>query len=144
MFSRVHQWTCVVLSILGGRGFNSSIVIVLLRYPPSSWYGLVQLDVSMELSISSSYSIFWCIIVHHGLFIFGASLIISFISGFVYWFFSLFFLSLAKSLPILLNFLKNQLLVLFTVIFLFSVLFISSVISFYFCPANSGLTLFFF
>lgn len=120
----------------------SSVVIGFLRFPPSSWYGPVQLDVSMDLFISSSYAICWCVIVHHDHFISVVSLLISLLFLVLFTWFFFFFLVFLKVCQICWTFWKANSIVHYCSSMLCSIYLFSNL--FYFCPsAKSVLALFF-
>jgi len=92
-------------------------VICLFNWSISSWFSFGRLCVSRKLSISSGLSNSWHIIFHCLMVFFLFSAVFIDISPFSFpilfiWVFSLLFLvSLARGLPILFTFSKNQLLV---------------------------------
>ena len=118
-FSCEAIWTWVfVCWKISDYSFNFVLVMGLLRFSISSWFSFGKLDFSMNLSISSTLSIFWHIIADSSLMILCISVLSIVISPFSFlilliWLFSLCFLmSLANGLSILFILSKNQLLVL--------------------------------
>ena len=140
MFDRILLWSHMVLGFCFLGGFflitssTSVLVIVLFIISISSWFSLGRLNFSQNLSISSRLSIllpYSCSWQSPKILCISALSIVippfSFLILLI-WFFSLFFLNLAKGLSILFIFSKNQLLVLlvFTIVSFLSFSFISA------------------